>query len=115
MSDARAIEIILTQEEPYPIVCVRGEIDLRSSPELLSRLVEVSDALPPRVVVDLSAVSYVDSSGVGTLVQVKRRIDRKGGRIILSGLQPRVRSVFEITKLDKFFTITDSLDAAAAV
>lgn len=113
MSDEpNGLQIEAAAQGDGQIVRVRGEVDLRSSPQLRSRLLQIIEQKPKCVVVDLSGVSYMDSSGVGTMVEVKRLIERDGGQIVLSGLQPRVRSVFEITQLDKFFRIVDSVDEA---
>jgi len=97
-----------------PAVCVQGEVDLRSAPFLRERLLDWVSHSTGTVRVDLSQVPYMDSSGVGTMVFVKRETERAGRRIVLIGLQPRVRSVFEITHLDKFFTIVHSADEASA-
>lgn len=105
-------DVRITDEPDGTIVRTAGEIDLQHSPTLRSALLALGERKPKRVIVDLSAVTYVDSSGVGTLVEFKRRLERGGGRVILAGLQPRVRSVFEITKLDQFFTIVANLDEA---
>jgi anti-sigma B factor antagonist len=94
-------------------VRVQGEVDLRSAPLLRERLLDWVKRSTGTVRVDLSQVPYMDSSGVGTMVFVKRETERAGRRIVLIGLQPRVRSVFEITHLDKFFTIVHSTDEAA--
>lgn len=94
------------------IVHVSGEIDLRNSPTFRTELLTLVDRKPRRVILDMSGVVYVDSSGVGTIVEFKRRLDRSGGAAVLAGLQPRVKSVFEITKLDQFFRIVATLDEA---
>jgi anti-sigma B factor antagonist len=54
----------------------------------------------------------MDSSGVGTMVEIKRLVERGGGRLVLAGLQPRVRSVFEVTQLDRFFDIAKDINDA---
>lgn len=114
MSDVpQTLKISTTQHAAAVIVSLAGEIDLRSSPSLRSELLQLSDRKPARVVINLEGITYVDSSGVGTLVEFKRRSERGGGgRVVLVGLQPRVRSVFEITKLDQFFTIVGTVDEA---
>lgn len=113
MSDTPAqLQVDITLETGGAVAQLRGEIDLRSSPKLRAALLQVADRKPTRVIVDLAGVTYVDSSGVGTLVEFKRRLERAGGKVVLSGLQPRVRSVFEITKLDQFFMIAGSIDEA---
>jgi len=94
-------------------VVLSGDVDLHHSPELHARLVEIAAERPPRLLLDLRGVPYMDSSGVGTLVEVWRRVGAYKGRLVLFGLNSRVRSVFEITKLDTFFTICDTEEEAA--
>lgn len=110
---ASSLVVRLTTEPTGSIVWAHGAIDLRSSPSLRQQLLTLADRNPPRVIVDLSRVTYVDSSGVGTLVEFKRRMDRThGGRVVLAGLQPRVRGVLEMARLDNFFTIATSVEEA---
>jgi anti-anti-sigma factor len=89
------------------VVKVRGDVDLSTAPLLRQLLLEQVARTTGTLRVDLADVPYMDSSGVGTLVYVKREIERAGRRIVLLGLCPPVRSVFEVTHLDKFFTIVD--------
>ena len=95
------------------VVRVAGEVDLRTSPRLRTLLLQVIDTRPKRLIVDLAGVEYMDSSGVGTMVEIKRMLEGRGGEIVLVGLQPRVRGVFEITQLDKFFRIVNDLAEAS--
>jgi len=111
MSDAaHRLDVETTAVNNQPVVKVRGEVDLRTSPQLREALLESAQSTSGPLLIDLSAVGYMDSSGVGTMVYVKREVERAGRRVVLIGLQPRVRSVFEITHLDKFFTIVQDLD-----
>jgi anti-sigma B factor antagonist len=94
------------------LVVLSGDVDLHHSPALHAALVEVASNRPKRLMLDLSGVPYMDSSGVGTLVEVFRRVTAYKGKMVLFGLNPRVRSVFEITKLDRFFTICENEEQA---
>ena len=96
------------------VIILGGDVDLRQSPMFHAALVEIVNERPRRLILDLSEVPYMDSSGVGTLVEIFRRVSAYKGKMILFGLNPRVRSVFEITKLDKFFTIVENRDQAIA-
>ena len=111
---SQALEVKTTMVDGMPIVQVRGDVDLRSSPQLRELLIDSARELSGKLLIDLSGVGYMDSSGVGTLVFVKREVERGSGRVVLIGLQPRVRSVLEITHLDKFFTIVQSVDEVDA-
>jgi anti-sigma B factor antagonist len=100
------------KKESGTVVVLSGDVDLNQSPALHAALVDVAGERPKRLMLDLNGVPYMDSSGLGTLVEVFRRVSSYKGKMVLFGLNPRVRSVFEITKLDKFFTICDNEDQA---
>jgi len=87
------------------VVTLVGEVDLHCTPEVHKALVAACRSKPARLVINLAEVSYMDSSGVGTLVAVFRRVNAYQGKLALCGLNQRVYSVFEITRLDKFFDI----------
>lgn len=91
-----------------------GDIDLARSPSMRS---QVSDAMkrgPKRVVIDLSGVPYMDSSGVATLVEALQSARKCGSKLYLCGLTPRVKSILEISRLDTVFTIVTDRAAASA-
>ncbi len=95
----------IRQEPEATVVVLAGEVDLNQSPALHAALTEVAANRPRRLIVNLAEVPYMDSSGVGTLVELLRRVNTYKGHLALVGLNERVRGVFEITKLDKFFRI----------
>lgn len=94
------------------VVRIRGEVDMRTAPRFRSLLNDYAQRAAGPVLLDLAGVTYMDSSGVGTLVSVKRELERTGRRFVLMNLQGRVRSVLEITHLDRFFRIAANLDEA---
>jgi anti-sigma B factor antagonist len=69
----------------------------------------------PTVILDLSGVPYLDSSGLGSLVSACTSCAKAGRRVALTGLNQRVRKVFEITKVERVFlifpTLNDALEA----
>ncbi len=88
------------------IVRLTGEIDLHRSPGFHEDLLEVCAQTSSKLIVDMADVNYIDSSGVGTLVDIFRRLHRDKRKMILMSPSVRVCGVLEITKLDRFFTIT---------
>ena len=113
MSEAgQKLDVRTVREQDATILHISGDIDLRSSPKLRGIFLELVDNQPARIILDLSEVGYIDSSGVGTIVELKRRVMRHKHNVILVGLQERVRSLFEITRLDKFFDIAATIDEA---
>lgn len=102
-------------ENEAGVVCLTlsGEIDLHGSPDLRARLHEIAGRKTPALAVDFSDVTYIDSSGLATLVEYVREAKPHGGRIALFSLQPRVRMVFELVRLNELFPIEQ--DHAAAL
>lgn len=98
----------LRKSDDATIVVLAGDVDLHESPALHATLVEIAKERPKRLMLDLTGVPYMDSSGVGTFVEVFRRVTAYKGKMVLYGMNSRVRSLFEITKLDRFFTICDT-------
>ncbi len=108
------METSKTEEQGTQILHVDGEIDLHASPALRQELHDFVAAKTPALAVDLSGVKYIDSSGLATLVEYVRDSKAHGGRIALYGLQPKVKMVFELVRLNELFSITDSKEAALA-
>jgi anti-sigma B factor antagonist len=96
------------------ILPLRGEIDLNVSPELATTFSDMVREKPPRVVVDLTDVTYIDSSGLAVLIGGMQQVKEYGGKFLLVGLQNDVRSIFETARLDQFFTTYPHVDAALA-
>jgi anti-sigma B factor antagonist len=98
---------------PY-ILPLQGEIDLHVSPGIVLSLAGMTAKRPAHIVVDLSGVTYVDSSGLAALIQGMQNVVEYGGKFALAGLQEDVRPIFEIAKLDQVFEIFPDVDSALA-
>ena len=98
-------------ENGVSIYQVVGEINISTSPDL-RKLFEKQPT--KKVVVDLEKVSYIDSSGLATLVEMLKKTKTQGGSLGLAGMSDRVKSLFEITKLDKLFAIYPNRAQAVA-
>ncbi|GAB4281297.1 MAG: anti-sigma factor antagonist BldG [Coriobacteriia bacterium] len=94
------------------VVKVAGEIDVYTSPRLREHLVKTIDGGCFHVVVDLSGVGFMDSSGLGALVSALRRIKEKDGTIRLASPREPVMKVLSITGLDKVFPVFDDVEQA---
>ena len=87
------------------VLPLEGEIDLHIAPQLSVSLANLIATKPSQVVVDLSKVTYIDSSGLAALIEAMQNVARYGGKFALSGLQESVRPIFEIARLDQVFRI----------
>jgi anti-sigma B factor antagonist len=84
------------------VLPLEGEIDLHVSPRLARSLARMIAKRPEHVVVDLSGVTFIDSSGLAVLINA---IKEYGGKLTLAGINNNVRSIFETARLDQFFLI----------
>ncbi len=113
MSD-HALQINVSTVNGATVIAPQGDVDLNASPLLKVELKRAAAAVPPpaRVVVDLSGVSYMDSSGLATLVEALQASRKGQHKLVVCGLQPRVRAIFDIAKLAMVFSITSTLEQA---
>ncbi|UCD76808.1 MAG: STAS domain-containing protein [Phycisphaerales bacterium] len=109
-----AEEILVQSETIDDAVVMRpvGDIDLGRAPSLRVQLAQVQQRRPARLIIDLEQVPYMDSSGVATLVEAMQTARRADTKLVLCSMQEKVRSIFEIARLDMVFTIVGSQDEA---
>ncbi len=105
------MEVRAFEKESVTVFLVSGEINISTSPELKKQFEKQSSKT---VVVDLEKVTYIDSSGLATLVEVLKKTKTQGGSLGLAGMSDKVKSLFEITKLDKLFQIFKTQDEAVS-
>ena len=96
------MEVKSFQQDGVSIFQVNGEINISTSPDLKKHFEKQPSK---KVVVDLEKVSYIDSSGLATLVEMLKKMKSQGGSLGLAGMSDKVKSLFEITKLDRLFSI----------
>jgi anti-sigma B factor antagonist len=106
------MKVTAESREGATIIAPEGDIDLARSPTLRSSLRQAQNTRPPRLIVDLGQVDYMDSSGIATLVEALQNARRASTRLVLCGMKDRVRSIFEIARLDTVFTIVETRDNA---
>ena len=114
MSKAEELEIHSEAISDGVVMRPVGEIDLSCAATLRRHLSQVQESQPSRLIIDLSQVRYMDSSGVATLVEAMQVARRGESKLVLCALQDKVRSIFEIARLDMVFTIVDSVEEAAS-
>ncbi len=98
------------EEGGYTIIELNGEVDLSCSPEARKQILKcLSDK--NNLLIDLSQVSYIDSSGVASLVEGYQTAKKKNLRFGLVSVSASAMSVLQLARLDKVFPINDSVDA----
>ncbi|NTW38865.1 MAG: STAS domain-containing protein [Cellulomonadaceae bacterium] len=94
------------------VVEVTGEIDVYTAPVLREELASLVDSEHTNLVVDLSAVSFMDSTGLGVLVGALKKVRTLGGDLALVINEEKILKVFRITALTQVFSIHSTLDEA---
>ena len=109
------MQISARRREKVTIFDLSGDIDFANSRQLRqSVLREIQENRTPQVVVNLSAVRYIDSSVVASLVEALKASRNLGVRFILFGLSAPAREVLQLSRLIKVFEIYETEDQAAA-
>jgi anti-sigma B factor antagonist len=94
------------------VVQVDGQLIVGNRHELKDLIQAALDSGERKLLVDFSRTGYIDSSGLGALVSVSKRVREAGGELRLAGLNDDLRSLFELTKLDTLFTISETPEQA---
>jgi len=108
------MEIKVERDSTVAVVAVSGDVDAATAPQLRQQFDELLGNGDQNFVIDLSGVAFMDSSGLATLVQLFKRVRIGHGDVRLCGLQPEVRRIFELTRLDRVFDIFPSRQEAVA-
>lgn len=99
----------VTEQHGWTVVGVAGEVDVATAPGLRSRLIDLIAEGRHRLVVDLSWVDFIDSTGLGVLIGALKRVRSHGGDLQLVVDDPRVHKIFAITGLEQVFDIHPAL------
>ncbi len=101
-------------EGPWTVVDVQGEVDMFTAPKLRERIVEAVDQGRYKIIVNLQGVSFMDSTGLGTLVGGLKRVKEHDGALALVCSSRPVLTVLSITGLNNVFPIHETVEQAVA-
>jgi len=97
------------------MMLLKGDVDMNTSPDVRSNLGDVfKQGGAKALLINLSGVRYMDSSGIATLVEAMQNCMKQGMRLRLVELSPSVRDVFELARLSSVFEIFPSVNSAMA-
>ena len=96
------------------VVEVDGQLIVGNRQELKQKVLDALEEGNKKFLIDFSKTGYIDSSGLGVLVSLSKKIRDEGGDLRLAGLNDDLKTLFELTKLDTLFAITDSATEALA-
>jgi anti-sigma B factor antagonist len=107
-----SLQFSTEQQGGVAVMRITGDVDLYSSPQLRKEILKLVSARDARVLVNLDKVTYMDSSGLATLIEGLQHINRNNGRMAVTGLRDAVKEVFELTRLDTVFAIYPDPESA---
>jgi anti-sigma B factor antagonist len=99
------------------LVTITGQLSTDIADSARNQLLNWTGREPDlkRVVIDMRGVGYMSSAGLGALLALHKRLAERGGGVLVCGLQPPVRTVFDITRADKIFpvfsTVAEAMEA----
>lgn len=101
--------------EAHLVIDVNGEVDVHSAPQLSDRLSQAIDSGPNSLVVDMSSLAFIDSTGLGALVAARNHANSTGVSLRLVCSSSRLLKVFRITGLHQVFEIFPTLEQAVRI
>lgn len=108
------LDIASSREGDACVVTLTGEVDVYTAPVLRERLIEAIETQCPLVVIDMTAVGFIDSSGLGVLVSALKRVRERDAQMRIATGQEAILKVFRITGLDRVFetcnTVAEALE-----
>jgi anti-sigma B factor antagonist len=96
------------------VVAPTGRLDVAGAPALKDAIAEIKSPGPPRVVIDMEGVSFVDSTGLGSVISALKQIRGSQGELRLAAPNQQVRVVLELTTLDRVFPYYATVEEALA-
>lgn len=104
---------VKTQDKSGVIICyVAGEVNMSTSPDFKKEFEKILGAKAKKIIINFAGVTYIDSSGLATIVEIFKKLSSYGGQLRLSNLSPKVKNLFELTKLEKLFKIAATEEEA---
>ena len=108
------MDVESTIEDGFVIIKIDDEINLYNAPELKQEFTEAISGSNLKIIVNLAAVRFIDSSGLGALIMGHNEVRDAGGAVKLVNVADSVKRIFKLTSLDSMFEMTDSVDEAKA-
>lgn len=96
------------------VIDVEGQLIVGNRQELKQQVLQELEGGARKFLIDFANTGYIDSSGLGVLVSLSKKIREQGGELRLANLNDDLRTLFELTKLDTLFQISDGRDEALA-
>ncbi|HBJ76462.1 MAG TPA: hypothetical protein DDY68_00950 [Porphyromonadaceae bacterium] len=102
------MDVIIKSDEGRTYVSIDGRVDTVSVKEFNKKVEPLKEGENPNIVIDCTRLSYVSSSGLRAFLTLQKSVLSRGGKMVLTALQPYVKEVFDITGFSSIFTIEET-------
>lgn len=99
------IEVKFDIDNNHLVVIPDGDLDIYTSSKFKEKIMNSLDKNQGDIFIDGSRLEYVDSTGLGALISILKKVKETENQIIISNIKPNIRKIFDITELDKLFSI----------
>lgn len=99
------IQVVFDEDENKWNISPEGEIDIYTSPKFKQVVLDAFDKDEKDLLIDCEKLEYMDSTGLGSLIYILKKVKEKEYKIYIENIKPNIRKLFDITKLDKLFII----------
>ncbi|NLC03872.1 MAG: STAS domain-containing protein [Tissierellia bacterium] len=104
------ININFDEKENMWVFGPEGELDIFSSPNFKEKVVNAFESRNSDIKIDFEKLEYVDSTGLGALISILRKVKEKDNNVYIHNIKPNIKKLFLITELDKLFIIRSEID-----
>ncbi len=104
------MELIHEEMSNIVLLTVKGKIDIESSPELKRQVLSIVDSGKKNIYLDFSGVSFVNSSGLGAMINLLKELRKKNASMTIINPSNFIKSLFKLTQLDKIFKVYGSVE-----
>ncbi|MEX2181664.1 MAG: STAS domain-containing protein [Gemmatimonadaceae bacterium] len=106
------MSLTVSHQREVVVIEIEGQLIVSNRQELKQRVLDEAEAGARKILVDFGKTGYIDSSGLGVLVSLAKRLRELGGDLRLANLNDDLQTLFELTKLDTLFQIADTRERA---
>jgi len=106
------MDIKIEDKDGVKVYYVEGEINMSTAPQLKKDFEKFINVKTRKFIINFTSVAYIDSSGLATLVEIFKKLRGYSGALKLTNLSPKIKSLFEITKLERLFDILEDEEEA---
>lgn len=103
-----SVEIEVREQGKHKIISISGEVNLYSVSKLRKDIMKMIDDTVSSLVIDMKALSHMDSSGIALLANLQKQIRSNGGSFYMMNVNDDIKNVLKLAALDKFFNILES-------